>query len=124
MLAFVLYGATSKPSEAKIVSEADLAGVLPAIRFALTVPGDLRVTIWNALENLETLSFNEISDLESLSELLNLKTLSLDNNQIVGISPLLSNTGLRHFDIVSLLSNPLHEEALSEQVTALRSIGV
>ena len=104
MLAFVLYGATSKPSDAKIVSEADLAGVLPAIRFALTVPGDLRVTIWNALENL--------------------KTLSLDNNQIVGISPLLSNTGLRHFDIVSLLSNPLHEEALSEQVTALRSIGV
>ena len=71
-----------------------------------------------------SLSFNEISDLESLSELLNLKTLSLDNNQIVGISPLLSNTGLRHFDIVSLLSNPLHEEALSEQVTALRSIGV
>ena len=51
----------------------------------------------------------------------NLKRLFLERNSIRDISSLIANTGL---DRVQLKGNPLSDEAINEQIPALRARGV
>ena len=53
-----------------------------------------------------------------------MRWLRLDYNQIEDISPLVANTGLGEGDEVILIDNPLNNQALNEQVPALKSRGV
>ncbi len=79
-----------------------------------------------ALTNLRVLrlSNNQIADVSPLATLTNLRTLVLHANQIEDISPLIANTGLGKGDYVSLSSNPLSDQARTEQIPALKARGV
>ncbi len=79
-----------------------------------------------ALTRLQSLYLgsNEIVDLEPLTALTGLSKLELNNNQIEDISPLIANTGLGQWDSVFLEGNPLSEEAINQQIPALRARGV
>ena len=66
---------------------------------------------------------NQISDISSLSPLTNLSVLSLYNNQISDISPLVANAGLSAGDVVDLRNNPLSDEALNDYIPALQARG-
>ena len=79
-----------------------------------------------ALTRLQSLylSSNEIVDLEPLTSLTGLGKLELNNNQIEDISPLVANRGLGKWNEVFLEGNPLSDEAINEQIPALRARGV
>ena len=84
------------------------------------------ITPLNQLTNLEWLWLddNQIVDITPLNQLTNLKRLWLDNNQIEDVSPLVANTGLGEGDEVHLTDNPLSDQALNEQIPALKARGV
>jgi hypothetical protein len=50
--------------------------------------------------------------------------LSLYNNHISDISPLVDNTGLGEGDWVDLRGNPLSEQSINEYIPALEARGV
>ena len=78
------------------------------------------------LTNLEVLWLeeNQIADAGPFAALTNLKDLRLTGNQIADIGPLVANMGLGEGDILELYSNRLTNEALNEQIPALRARGV
>ena len=80
----------------------------------------------SALTRLQSLYLgsNEIVDLEPLTALTGLSKLELNNNQIEDISPLIANTGLGRWDSLFLEGNPLSDEAINQQIPALRARGV
>ena len=84
------------------------------------------VTPLTNLTNLQwlTLDSNQIADINSLVNLANLRGLGLSNNRIKDITPLVANTGLGEGDMVDLKGNPLSDQALNEQIPALKSRGV
>ena len=79
-----------------------------------------------ALINLNRLNlgWNKISDVGPLSGLTKLKELLLTANRIADIGPLVANMGLGEGDILELYSNRLTNEALNEQIPALKARGV
>ncbi len=78
------------------------------------------------LTNLKSLHLgnNQIADVSPLAALTNLEWLALYNNQIADVSPLIANTGLGEGDVVDLIGNPLSDQALTEQIPALKARGV
>ena len=78
---------------------------------------------WTRLTLLD-LSFNQIADINSLSHLARLERLWLKSNRIVDVGALVANTGLGEEDIVDLTGNSLSDQALNEQIPALRERGV
>ena len=88
--------------------------------------GIVDVSTLGLLTNLSRLqlSDNEIVDVSALASLTRLWRLRLANNQIQDISPLVANNGLGRGAQVHLKGNPLSEEAISEQIPALRGRGV
>ena len=78
------------------------------------------------LTNLESLwlNHNNISDLSPLTGLTNLRHLSLHNNSISSLSPLVANTGLGTGDLIELWGNPLNEASIRTHIPALRDRGV
>ncbi len=79
-----------------------------------------------ALTNLRHLGLedNEIVDVSPLATLTNLNWLGLGGNEIRDVSPLVANTGLGKGDLVYLELNPLSDQAINEQIPALRARGV
>ena len=79
-----------------------------------------------ALTSLERLVLNDnlISDVGPLASLASLKSLALDDNQIEEIGPLVANSGLGDGTVVNLGGNPLSDQAINEQIPALRARGV
>ena len=84
----------------------------------LTPLNQLTNLIWLGLES------NRIVDLTSLNQLNELRWLRLDENQITDLSPLVANPGLGDGDEVYLEGNPLSDQALTEQIPALKARGV
>jgi len=84
------------------------------------------ITPLTALKNLETLylSHNQIVDITPLASLTRLHWLILDNNLIKDLAPLVSNIGLGEKDKVNVENNPLSDQALNEQIPALKARGV
>ena len=80
----------------------------------------------SALTSLTELNLrsNQIVDVSPLGGLTSLEWLSLEKNQIQDISPLVANSGLGEGDRVLLYFNPLSEQAITEQIPALRERGV
>ena len=70
------------------------------------------------------LSNNQIVDITPLNQLNNLPYLSLSSNRIEDLTPLIANTGLGEGDKVHLIDNPLNDQALTEQIPALKARGV
>ena len=70
------------------------------------------------------LSDNEIEDISPLVDLTGLFKLHLQNNGIEDLSSLIANHGLGSHDTVTLQGNPLSDEAVNEQIPALRRRGV
>ena len=66
----------------------------------------------------------DISDLTGLESATNLTYLSLNDNNISDISPLVANTGLGSRDHVHLWGNPLSSLSLNDYIPALRGRGV
>ena len=66
----------------------------------------------------------DISDLTGLESATNLTYLSLNDNNISDISPLVANTGLGTGDHVHLWGNPLSSLSLNAYIPALRDRGV
>ena len=66
----------------------------------------------------------DISDLTGLESATNLTYLSLNDNNISDISPLVGNTGLGSRDHVHLWGNPLSNLSLNAHIPALRDRGV
>ena len=66
----------------------------------------------------------DISDLTGLESATNLTYLSLNDNNISDISPLVANTGLGSRDHVHLWGNPLSSLSLNAHIPALRDRGV
>ena len=66
----------------------------------------------------------DISDLTGLESATNLTYLSLNDNNISDISPLVANTGLGSRDHVHLWGNPLSGLSLNAHIPALRGRGV
>ena len=66
----------------------------------------------------------DISDLTGLESATNLTYLSLNDNNISDISPLVANTGLGSRDHVHLWGNPLSSLSLNAHIPALRGRGV
>ena len=81
------------------------------------------LTTLTKLERLN-LEDNRITDVNSLATLTNLRVLYLKDNQIKDISSLVANTGLGGGDAVYLRNNPLSDQALNEQIPALKARGV
>ena len=77
------------------------------------------------LTSLEFLDLedNEIVDLSPLAHLPNLEILWLDNNQIQDLGPLVASTD-QELSVLSLEGNPLSDQAINEQIPALRARGV
>ena len=70
---------------------------------------------------------NDISDISALSELVRLKILGLTDNEIADISPLIDNTGLEEGDTITLSGNPLDYtpgSATIQAIDALKKRGV
>ena len=84
----------------------------------LTPLNQLTNLIWLNLES------NQIVDLTSLNQLNELRWLRLDENQITDLSHLVANPGLGNGDEVYLEGNPLSDQALTEQIPALKARGV
>ena len=84
------------------------------------------LTPLNQLKNLRvlTLKFNQIADLTPLNQLKNLEVLKLAYNQIEDLAPLVANIGLDEDALVELENNPLSDQALNEQIPALKARGV
>ena len=75
------------------------------------------------------LSDNRIVDLTPLTPLTNLNRLHLHNNRIEDLAPLIANPGIdegvpRWVDTITLQGNPLSDQALNEQIPALKARGV
>ena len=66
----------------------------------------------------------DISDLTGLESATNLTYLSLNDNNISDISPLVANTGLGSRDHVHLWGNPLSSLSLNDYIPVLRDRGV
>ncbi len=66
----------------------------------------------------------DISDLTGLESATNLTYLSLNDNNISDISPLIANTGLGSRDHVHLWGNPLSSLSLNDYIPALRGRGI
>ena len=75
------------------------------------------------LEHLE-LGGNEIVDVSPLTSLPTLRWLNLSGNKIQDIGPLVANPGLGKGDTIRLRGNPLSDQALNEQIPALKARGV
>ena len=73
---------------------------------------------------MHTAIFRYGSDVGPLSNLTNLTSLRLQNNQIEDLAPLVANTGLSDGDVVYLAGNPLSDQARNEQIPALEARGV
>ena len=73
---------------------------------------------------LMQLTDNQIVDVSPLASLTRLEHLELGGNAIVDVSPLVANAGLGEGDSVILKGNPLSDEAINEQIPALRARGV
>ena len=84
------------------------------------------VTPLAGLTNLRQLEMrdNQISEVTSLAGLNNLFFLELDNNRIEDLAPLVANPGLGKGTRVFLTDNPLSDQALTEQIPALKARGV
>jgi len=84
------------------------------------------ITPLAALTNLRLieLSHNAISDISVLANLTNLENVDLSDNMVSDISPLVANTSMADGDRVYLYGNPLGQEALCNDITALRQRGV
>ena len=84
------------------------------------------ITPLTALKNLESLylSHNQIVDITPLASLTRLHWLILDDNLIKDLAPLVSNIGLGGKDKVNVENNPLSDQALNEQIPALKARGV
>ena len=102
---------------------ADLASLTNLEALVLDSNKIVDVSPLAALTNLEMLALrdNEIVDVTPLASLTNLKRLFLEGNSIQDISSLTANTGL---DRVQLKGNPLSDEAINEQIPALKAQGV
>ncbi|MXW77863.1 MAG: hypothetical protein F4Z57_02520 [Gemmatimonadetes bacterium] len=70
------------------------------------------------------LADNQIDDIAPLNQLNNLQQLSLSSNRIEDLTPLIDNSGLGKGDDVWLRHNPLSDQALNEQIPALKARGV
>ncbi len=70
------------------------------------------------------LGANLIADISPLATLTQLTSFNLGNNMIEDLSPLLDNHGIGAGDEVALRNNPLSDEAINEQIPALRERGV
>ena len=81
--------------------------------------------LWE-LTNLTELELhdNSISDIRALWRLTNLVHLGLWDNTISDLFPLISNTGLRHGDHVSIDGNPLSAESINTHIPILLRRGV
>ena len=78
------------------------------------------------MKNLEWLALeqNKISDISVLQDLPNLSYVRLWDNQITNIKPLVSNPNIEQGDIVGLDDNPLDEISINEYIPALEARGV
>ncbi len=96
-----------------------------AIKKALgKVPDDTITTADMAtLTQLDAPNAN-ISNLTGLEHAINLTELSLDNNRISDLSPLVSNTGLGDEDKVNVRGNPLNAVSVNTHIPTLQSRGV
>ena len=84
------------------------------------------ITPLKQLNNLQRLQLgkNQIVDITPLKQLNNLQALSLHNNRIEDLTPLIANISLGRGDEVNLDGNPLSDQALTEQIPALKARGV
>ena len=84
------------------------------------------VTPLAGLTNLRSLNLdgNQIVDVTPLAGLTNLHFLKIENNRIEDLAPLVANPGLGESDTVWLRNNPLSDQALTEQIPALKARGV
>ena len=95
----------------------------------LTLPGRkeiVDITPLSQLNNLTQLwiSYNQIVDITPLKQLIKLQELYLDYNQIADLSTLVAHPGLGDGDEVKLEGNPLSDQALTEQISALKARGI
>jgi len=77
----------------------------------------------NMLETLD-LGYNSIGSINGLSELVNLKVLSLRQNGITDIQPLIMNSGISSGDSVNIVGNPLNEDSTDTYIPELEARGV
>ena len=78
------------------------------------------------LKNLQwlNLDFNKINDINALSGLVRLEELSIIQNRIVDLKPLVDNPGLGQGDLVIVGTNPLSKISRNEHIPALEARGV
>ena len=113
-----------------------LVGELPSDLGKLTDLTELRLG-WNTftggipseftnLTNLTRLDIrhNSITDISSLSDLVNLRETILSDNRIADAAPLAANSGLRRGDLVDVRNNPLSEVSIDTHIPALKDRGV
>jgi hypothetical protein len=67
---------------------------------------------------------NQISDISPLEQLIDLRHLALENNQISDIKPLVDNPGIGPRDILILDKNPLSPESIDVYIPQFRARGV
>ena len=110
----------------QITDVTPLAGLTKLNELDLRTNQIADVTPLAGLTNLHRLHLqsNQIADVTPLAGLTNLNYLDISNNRIEDLSPLVANTGLGGGDIVHLQSNPLSDQALTEQIPALKARGV
>ena len=114
------------------LSDNQLAGITPLAQLTnlqwLGLNDNLLVDITPLihLTNLQWLFLNrnQLVDVTPLAQLTNLQGLHLQYNQIEDISSLVANIGLGEGDKVRLEGNPLSDQALNEQIPALKARGV
>ena len=67
---------------------------------------------------------NKVVDVSPLASLSTLRSLDLRGNEIQDISPLVDSRVLTHGDTLYLQDNPLSDQAIKEQIPALRALGI
>ena len=94
-------------------------------RFAIReIPGGIDELISQTGEGWTRVLLNNISDLGPLSGLTALSGLSLQDNAISDLSPLLANSGLGADDAISLRDNPIDCADQADNIQALLDRGV
>ncbi len=67
---------------------------------------------------------NQIKDVSPLSGLMRIQSITIQDNPITNISPLVSNSGLARGDVVFLSSNALDKASMNVHIPALKERGV
>ena len=109
-----------------LIDVSPLAALTNLERLYLGDNAILDVSALASLSSLESLWLDDnlIIDVSPLANLTSLEWLVLSNNHIRDIRPLVANSGLGGGDWVCLEGNPLSDQAINEQIPALRARGV